>query len=429
MRVANLIFGLILFCGLTLARADVNKWQIVSQMPVPVKGAQAVEHNGLIYILGGYSDSTYSATNLIQVFNPQDNSWQILQDTLKIPRYGFSADNYRNSVVIFGSEFAPDSTLEMWDFLGQTYFYDAKKIFARQFATCQVVGNNLYIFGGIPGLNHGQQPYLVEYYVPGSRVTYARASSFEEFSYAETDIIQQASALLGDNIYLFGGALNGVLNDIFRFNPQTHEFKKLTAQLITARSASAAVALGDHDLIVIGGYNEVNNAIGSTEHLVVNFANDIEYSDLLADLNIPRSELCAVAYQDSLIYVFGGKDFQGNCVGQVEKLYFWIDATGIESNRSSVPGQFKLMQNYPNPFNSQTIIRLSVPQKDFVELSVFDILGHKVNTLLKDFTDAGTYQLRWNGRDEEGRELPSGLYFYRLKSKNTTITRRLILMR
>ncbi len=429
MRIRILIFGLILAFGLALAQAEVNKWQVVSRMPVPVKGAQAIEYNGLIYILGGFSDSTYSATNLIQVFDPEDNSWQILPDTLKVPRYGFSADNYRNSLVMFGSEFAPDSTLEMWDFTGQTYFYDAKKIFARQFATCQVIGNNLFIFGGFPGLNHEKQPYLVEYYVPGSRVTYARASSFDEISYAETDIIQQASALLGDKIYLFGGALNGILNDIYRFNFQTHEFKKLEASLITARSACAAVSLGNNNLFVIGGYNEVSKAIASTEHLIVNFVDDIEYSSLLDDLNIPRSELCAVAYQDSLIYIFGGQDEDGNCVGQVEKLHFWIDATPVENHTRSLPRQFELRQNYPNPFNSQTVIGFSVAQKGVVELNIFDISGHKVKTLMNDFAAPGSYRLRWDGRDEKGRELPSGIYFYRLKSKSTTLTRRLILMR
>ncbi|RLD09445.1 hypothetical protein DRI50_12170, partial [candidate division KSB1 bacterium] len=77
-----------LFLPVLLLAQEEPNWEIIGQMPVPVKGAQAVVKDTLIYVIGGYTDNTYSATNLIQVFNPLQNTWEVLSDTLKFQRYG-----------------------------------------------------------------------------------------------------------------------------------------------------------------------------------------------------------------------------------------------------------------------------------------------------------------------------------------------------
>lgn len=82
-----------------------------------------------------------------------------------------------------------------------------------------------------------------------------------------------------------------------------------------------------------------------------------------------------------------------------------------------------LGQNYPNPFNSSTVIRFALPQRDQVELALYSLAGQKVATLAQGLREAGTYTLRWDGRDDDGRELASGVYLYRPTAGDRAATR------
>jgi hypothetical protein len=97
---------------------------------------------------------------------------------------------------------------------------------------------------------------------------------------------------------------------------------------------------------------------------------------------------------------------------------------GINSGEGDVPEEYSLMQNYPNPFNPNTTIQFSIPEEGFVSLDVFNALGEKVSTLVSDSFNAGTYRYDWNAAD-----LPSGIYFYRLKSNSFSISKKMILLK
>lgn len=82
-----------------------------------------------------------------------------------------------------------------------------------------------------------------------------------------------------------------------------------------------------------------------------------------------------------------------------------------------LPGTYKLEQNYPNPFNPSTTIRFAIPQAGFVKLEIYDIQGSLIRTLVnQDYSQAGIYQATWDGRDELGSKVSSGIYFARLHS-------------
>ena len=80
----------------------------------------------------------------------------------------------------------------------------------------------------------------------------------------------------------------------------------------------------------------------------------------------------------------------------------------------SRPQRFSLSQNYPNPFNPRTSIRYALPQDAEVRLTIYNILGQKVATLLDEPQSAGFKAVWWDGKDAEGDEVSSGVYFYRL---------------
>ena len=85
---------------------------------------------------------------------------------------------------------------------------------------------------------------------------------------------------------------------------------------------------------------------------------------------------------------------------------------------------FALKQNYPNPFNPSTIFKYSIPTQSKVIIKVFDILGNEIETLVNEEKPVGEYESTWNAAN-----LPSGVYFYQLKSGKFIQTKKMILLR
>jgi len=114
------------------------------------------------------------------------------------------------------------------------------------------------------------------------------------------------------------------------------------------------------------------------------------------------------------------------------KIYYHTDvpvASVVESS-DAVPGHFALGQNYPNPFNTTTVIRFALPASEKVELAVHNLIGQKVATLVEGVWEAGTYTVHWDGRDDSGRPLGSGVYLYRLQTGQQQVEmRKLLLLR
>ncbi len=83
-----------------------------------------------------------------------------------------------------------------------------------------------------------------------------------------------------------------------------------------------------------------------------------------------------------------------------------------------IPDKFNLADNYPNPFNPTTNIAFSIPIALDVQINIYNVLGQKVATLNEGLLNAGTYNARWNGQDQMGNTLASGIYFYELQAGN-----------
>ncbi len=118
-------------------------------------------------------------------------------------------------------------------------------------------------------------------------------------------------------------------------------------------------------------------------------------------------------------------------------LDFLDGITGIEdpddTGGPGLPKSFSLSQNYPNPFNPQTSIVYDVPASaeggSRVVLSIYNVRGKKVKTLVDGWKEPGTYRVQWDGRNEQGEELSSGVYFSRLEAGEFVQTRKLVLLK
>ncbi len=110
----------------------------------------------------------------------------------------------------------------------------------------------------------------------------------------------------------------------------------------------------------------------------------------------------------------------GNVMLNDNKAYFVAE-------KAVIPTAFELGGNYPNPFNVATVIAYEIPEDSDVRLEVFDISGHKVKTLVNETKTAGYKTVTWDGTDDLGNEVPSGVYLYRLTAKNYTNTKTMML--
>ncbi|RMH81657.1 MAG: T9SS C-terminal target domain-containing protein, partial [Calditrichaeota bacterium] len=110
---------------------------------------------------------------------------------------------------------------------------------------------------------------------------------------------------------------------------------------------------------------------------------------------------------------------------------FWLDrggSTGIEQPEF-LPKSVHLYQNFPNPFNPTTTIEFSLPHVSRITLHVYDVAGRKVKTLVNGTFPAGTHTVQWDGTNEAGEPVTSGVYLYRLTSGNYTAVRKMLLVR
>ncbi|MGE5313831.1 MAG: FlgD immunoglobulin-like domain containing protein [Acidobacteriota bacterium] len=107
-----------------------------------------------------------------------------------------------------------------------------------------------------------------------------------------------------------------------------------------------------------------------------------------------------------------------------------LDAvTAVGDQGASAPAAFALEQNFPNPFNPSTTIRYSLPKESNVTLSVYNMLGEEVKTLVSGVRASGTHEVVWNGDTNAGVPAGSGLYVYRLRAGSLTEVRRMMLVK
>lgn len=103
--------------------------------------------------------------------------------------------------------------------------------------------------------------------------------------------------------------------------------------------------------------------------------------------------------------------------------------TDVAREQLPVPLRYALEQNYPNPFNPETLISFELPQREFVSLKVYNILGQEVASLVAAELSVGRHTVKWDGRDFSGRAVASGLYLYRITAGSFSQTRKMILLR
>ena len=134
------------------------------------------------------------------------------------------------------------------------------------------------------------------------------------------------------------------------------------------------------------------------------------------DNGIYNRMIAALAFDNA------GFGYVGSYYGGIYKTN--ISTIGLINISAEIPGEFKLSQNYPNPFNPVTNIEFDVPKSSFVKLTVYDVKGRAVETLVNSELSPGTYKTDWNAAN-----FSSGVYFYRLQVQGYIETKKMLLIK
>lgn len=151
-----------------------------------------------------------------------------------------------------------------------------------------------------------------------------------------------------------------------------------------------------------------------------------ENSLALTEHDVEQYDIQTVNLADNKIMLIWEQNYQGP-----NTLYAqMIDFSAVDNETNDVsPMTMTLRQNYPNPFNPETNISFNITKLGKVKLEVYNLKGQKVKTLVNSNFEVGKHTVVWNGKDDGGKQVASGIYFYRLKNGTNSSTRKMILMK
>ncbi len=190
-----------------------------------------------------------------------------------------------------------------------------------------------------------------------------------------------------------------------------------TSAVAGKSAADFSLSIQDRDTCVtVLLYDTEGKTIAAGDDTVLTLFFDVDSIQLSGTILLKFSE---VIVADSLAQAIPVVAVDGS---------FNITTTAVKEGGNVKPGSFQLQQNFPNPFNTQTRISYILTQKSQVQIDILNISGCRVATLINACQAAGEHSACWNGRDDRGNDLPTGLYFYRLQAgKNIAVKRCLLL--
>jgi len=172
--------------------------------------------------------------------------------------------------------------------------------------------------------------------------------------------------------------------------------------------------INDAGIIVAGMHTIDTIAIGTGPIFQINY---------MVNSNAPAGNVSLILANVNLADMFGNYNLQYTGTNGV--FIISLLSTGSES---IIPEKFSMSANYPNPFNPVTHVNFDVPNQSNVTFTIYSLLGQKILSVSASY-EPGSYKFTWNGRDQLGNELSSGVYLLKMETENFLKTRKLVLMK
>ena len=162
----------------------------------------------------------------------------------------------------------------------------------------------------------------------------------------------------------------------------------------------------------------------SPKYTTLNYYNKLDNYERIDSLEFLGGHI--IKYKDSTHYMIYSRVLEDdNSYSFFRKRSLSI--TSIEFNEDKKQG-FRLFQNYPNPFNNSTIVQYNLKKQNKVEISIYDIKGSKVKTLVNEFKQAGNYYANWDATSNKGQKVGSGVYLYKITAGKYMAVKKMVLL-
>ena len=401
-----------------------DPWTQKANIPTARTYAASCELNGKIHVIGGAQDLN-SSLNTMEVYDPVTDSW----DTTKAPMptgrtemcvaavngkiYAISgAPHHSGNPVGMVAEYDP--VTDTWD------TNNLPIPTPRSEAAYGVINNKIFIAGGNISSTFTVSKKL-EIYDPATNTWTAGANMLSGRYGAK-------GAVLNDTLYVIGGTFGSPWTgqpSVQKYDPVSDTWVWGTS-LNNGRGGHTANTLNDF-IYVIGG--------DKYPPIMMNVERYDPQAKTWTVIETIPSVLClhSASVHGDEIYSFGGSPIGLYPISVTDAVYSYFNpdinpVAFVELLENSIPANFQLSQNYPNPFNPTTAIQYQVPQNGMVTLEVYNFIGQRVKRLVYQNQAAGIHQQVWDGRNDMGKIVPTGVYFYQLRSGDFSATRKMLLM-
>lgn len=392
------------------------KWETLANMPIPRFGHSAVLHQGKVWIIGGKSQIN-NTLNTVDCFDLEKMDWQTDSATLGQARFDAAAVVYQDKIFVIGGRNDRQifNSVEYFDPVEQQWKDFAPLAYPRWGASAVVYNDTLFVINGISNKSIIPTPVDSIEFWDETASTWKRSKAWQLFQargFAQSVVIDSF-------VYTLGGAwFDNNLDIMERFDRLGGTI--LLKPLRKPRVSFSAVPIKQL-IYVIGGLG-----LGTPDglHRTIDYYSTKwnVWDSLTIEISQPRASLAAVS-DDTSIFIFGGIDENLHALNSAERLtgipteYNPATSVGIREKNISQPREHQLINNYPNPFNAITTISVQmVSEARSLELDIFNIRGERIRTFQLNSLLPGLHRVEWDGRDENGRSLESGIYFAQLRS-------------
>ena len=369
--------------------------------------ASATDGEYFYSICGGISSSPWRLGN-IEKYDPATDTWSEFVTGL-IPRRYCNAEFVpsQNKIYIFNGDTYTGSTysdsVEIVDVTSGEISYSGNHPFPVEYGGSAMWDDKIYIFGG--GNFEGYSNRLYEFDL--ATLSWTQLADMPEAKQTNGEV---ANGVL----YVFGGYTGSVSTRIDAYDIATNSW---------SFKGNMPVGISAHITAVIGPYIFLVGSYNNLESLAVYDTDSDEFTILQSNMTGRRH--AAAEIFGNYLYICGGNQSSGgDPLASFEYAEITDYFTGVQKETKPKTANFALAQNYPNPFNSKTTIRFELFCKSNVTIDVYNTMGEVVASLLSKELGKGSHQINWDGKD-----LPSGIYYYRLRAASMSQTKKLVLLR
>ena len=385
------LFGV--FCFIFAAHGQ-PQWQYKNSMPTPRQGMAAAVVNEVIYVIGG-AQTGHNALSVVEGYDIQQDSWQTGIASLNSARTNAAAVAFEDKIYLFGGRDHHDlvTDVEVYDPATNQWSVISQIPTPREGLAAVPVDSVIWVIGGATFQMNSD---IVEIYNPHD-------NSWTTLSHQLTvPRVAPVAAVVNNEVFVLGGFYFGPLDSYERYVPG--QGWEIAGSMLYACGSSSGDVYNDQ-IWIVGGENQSG------------ILADVQYKDFSGQgnwtngppLQTPRKKLSVVRAGNTL-YAIGGKiNNHGDNVTDV------VEALDLVTDIDPLPAvakreQLHVTENYPNPFNGSTNLDVYLNRITEVRIGVLNVLGQEVRRLYRG-RFRGWQRIHFDGRDNLGNPLPSGIYF------------------